>query len=56
MHSIIDLQKHLKMFREASRFVTDISGAGKNHSFCRHQTSGPGSGSPRGEAAAVHSS
>src|SRR5258708_26829396 len=30
---IIDLQKTLKMFREASRFVTDISGQGSTVLF-----------------------
>ena len=30
---IIDLQKTLKMFREASRFVSDLSGQGKSVLF-----------------------
>jgi len=30
---IIDLQKTLKMFREASRFVSDLSGQGKHVLF-----------------------
>ena len=39
---IIDLQKTLKMFKEASKFVTDITSTGKLDPLRRHQAPGAG--------------
>jgi len=47
---IIDLQKTLKMFREASRFVMRTFRARAGSSFRGHQTAGAGSGRRRSQA------
>jgi small subunit ribosomal protein S2 len=51
---IIDLQKTLKLFKEASKFVTELCASGKTILFRRHQAPGAGSrgrrGQPRGYA------
>ena len=39
---IIDLQKTLKMFKEASKFVTELAAPGQGHPVRRHQAPGPG--------------
>ena len=39
---IIDLQKTLKMFKEASKYVTDLTAPGKVILFRRHQAPGAG--------------
>ena len=46
---IIDLQKTLKMFKEASKFVTDLTGQGKVILFVGHQAAGPGRDCRRGK-------
>ena len=40
---IIDLQKTLKMFRDAARYVGELSGNGKTRSVSRDQAPGAGS-------------
>ena len=47
---IIDLQKTLKMFKEASKFVQDLASRREDHSFCRNQAPGPGRDCRRGDA------
>ena len=37
---IIDLQKTLKMFKEASKYVTDLTATRQGDSLCRHQAPG----------------
>ena len=39
---IIDLQKTLKMFKDASKFVQDAGGGRQDRAICRHQTASPG--------------
>ena len=50
---IIDLQKTLKMFREAARYVSEQAGTGQERSFSRHQAPGAGSHRRRGARAAA---
>ena len=46
---IIDLQKTLKMFKEASKYVTDLTSIGEGHPFRWHQAAGPGRDRGRSE-------
>ncbi len=46
---IIDLQKTLKMFKEASKFVTDLTSTGQADPVRGHQAPGAGCGRRRGE-------
>ena len=39
---IIDLQKTLKLFKEASAFMTDLAASGQEHPVRRHQAPGAG--------------
>ena len=50
---IIDLQKTLKMFREASRFVGEVCVARKNRFVCRYKAPGSRCHRPRRRSAAV---
>src|SRR5947199_9116021 len=47
---IIDLQKTLRLFKEATQFVTELAAQGKNNSLCGNQAPGPGCHSRRGTA------
>ena len=47
---IIDLQKTLKMFKEASKFVQDLAADGKHRAVRRHQAPGAGRDRRRSEA------
>ena len=47
---IIDLQKTLKMFKEASKFVQELANADNDCALCRHQAPGAGSDCRRGGA------
>ncbi len=49
---IIDLQKTLKMFREAARFIVGGRCAGPHGAVCGHQAPGAGSGCRRSDSAA----
>ena len=49
---IIDLQKTLKMFKEASQFVADLAADGQNCVVCGHQAPGAGRDRRRSHAAA----
>ena len=52
---IIDLQKTLKMFKEASKFVADLAAAGKIVLVRGHQAPGPGRDCRRSHASAAAS-
>ena len=47
---IVDLQKTLKMFKEALRYITEAASEGKNVLFVGTKTSGPRGSRRRGEA------
>ena len=50
---IIDLQKTLKMFKEASKFVQDLAADGQECAVRRHQAPGAGRDRRRGARAAA---